>query len=297
MDISSNLLISEPGDQLPSYYQLPRWYQDNEHLEHGYRPSNQSFCYYLKSIFKIHNETLNVWTHLIPAIIFLILLVYSNVKHIVGDNIGDNIALNVYLLSVFLCFLFSSIMHCFHPYTEAVCHKLVKLDYFGISIAILGFYTIFIYYAFYCHERNQIIYYTLCNVLGIITIVTNCFSKFSISNQHRKLRAIVFFSFCASILVPLIHRIIEDYDNEAGFYVEFKYSTVTGILVGLSLFFYITKIPEKYLNRGIFNYIFTSHQIFHVLSFAGLFLFYIGLFDIYRVHKNVDCLIIRKYFI
>lgn len=288
-------LLENNHNKLLTYDELPEWSKHNKYLKYGYRLPNQSFCYYFKSIFKIHNEIINIITHLIPAIIFFILIIYSNINHIVGNNIGDNIALNMFLFSEFLCFFISSIMHTFFPYSEKVCNILIRLDYFGISLSILGFYTIFIYYAFYCHEIIQIVYYTVSYTLGIITIITNCFSRFAIPYRYKMLRAMVFFSFCGSILIPLFHRILEDYDNEAAFSIELKYSTLTGILVGLSLFFYITHIPEKYTKQKIFNYVFTSHQIFHVLSFSGIFLFYIGLFDIYRQHEKLDCSIISQF--
>ncbi len=295
IDCKVNLLKKSASKKLLTYDELPEWYQDNENLVCGYRPCNQSFCYYLKSVIKIHNEFVNIITHLIPAIIFFILIIYSNIIRMVGDNIGDNIALNIFLFSEFLCFFLSSIMHTFYPYSEKVCNILIRLDYFGISLSILGFYTIFIYYAFYCHEAIQIAYYSVSYTLGIITIVTNCFSRFAIPICYKTVRAMVFFGFCASILIPLFHRIIEDYDNEPAFTIEFKYSTLTGILVGLSLFFYITQIPEKYTKQKVFNYIFTSHQIFHVLSFSGIFLFYMGLFDIYHQHEELDCSIISQF--
>ena len=36
----------------------------------GYRPLGTSFTYGLKSFFLLHNETLNVWTHVAPLLYF-----------------------------------------------------------------------------------------------------------------------------------------------------------------------------------------------------------------------------------
>lgn len=44
---------------------LPRWLQDNDYLHAGHRPPLPSFYACFKSIFRIHTETGNIWTHLL----------------------------------------------------------------------------------------------------------------------------------------------------------------------------------------------------------------------------------------
>ncbi|RXN01142.1 Adiponectin receptor protein 2 [Acipenser ruthenus] len=44
---------------------LPDWLKDNEYLQHGHRPPMPSFRACFKSIFRIHTETGNIWTHLL----------------------------------------------------------------------------------------------------------------------------------------------------------------------------------------------------------------------------------------
>ena len=59
------------------YDELPEWYRDNKYIRKGYRGWNRSCIYYIKSIFKWHNETLNIWSHLLGAIIFILLAIYT----------------------------------------------------------------------------------------------------------------------------------------------------------------------------------------------------------------------------
>ena len=58
------------------YIHLPKEMQDNEYITTGYRVE-MGFLDSIKSMFGIHNETGNIWTHLIgtscPAVIFLTL--------------------------------------------------------------------------------------------------------------------------------------------------------------------------------------------------------------------------------
>ncbi|EHB10068.1 Adiponectin receptor protein 1 [Heterocephalus glaber] len=55
------------------YDVLPDWLKDNDDLSHGHRPPMPSFRACFKSIFCIHTETGNIWTHLLGFVLFLFL--------------------------------------------------------------------------------------------------------------------------------------------------------------------------------------------------------------------------------
>ncbi|KAG9140918.1 hypothetical protein Leryth_010440 [Lithospermum erythrorhizon] len=65
--------------QLVEYHSLPSYLKDNEYIIGHYR-SEWPFKQILLSIFTIHNETLNVWTHLIGFVLFLCLTIYTAMK-------------------------------------------------------------------------------------------------------------------------------------------------------------------------------------------------------------------------
>ncbi|XP_061338896.1 heptahelical transmembrane protein 4-like isoform X1 [Gastrolobium bilobum] len=65
--------------QLVEYHSLPGYLRDNEYILGHYR-SEWPMKQILLSIFTIHNETLNVWTHLIGFFLFLALTIYTAMK-------------------------------------------------------------------------------------------------------------------------------------------------------------------------------------------------------------------------
>ncbi len=67
------------------FERLPDWMRDNEHLHFGHRPELQSFAECFKSIFRIHTETGNIWTHLIGFIAFVIVTIVFYLKVIDFD--------------------------------------------------------------------------------------------------------------------------------------------------------------------------------------------------------------------
>ena len=58
-----------------SFEALPDWMKDNEYLKHGHRPPLNSFRKCFGSIFRLHTETMNIWTHLVGSLSFLLLAV------------------------------------------------------------------------------------------------------------------------------------------------------------------------------------------------------------------------------
>lgn len=65
--------------QLVEYHSLPGYLRDNEYIV-GYYRAEWPLKHLLFSMFSIHNETLNVWTHLIGFFLFLSLTIYTAVK-------------------------------------------------------------------------------------------------------------------------------------------------------------------------------------------------------------------------
>ncbi len=62
---------------LVSYNEAPKHLQDNEYIRKGYLVNCDSMKKVTKSLFMIHNETVNVWSHLLGAILIIVLVVYT----------------------------------------------------------------------------------------------------------------------------------------------------------------------------------------------------------------------------
>ena len=65
-----------PSWQLVSFDSLPDWLKDNKFLLHNHRPAFGSFRQCARSIFKLHTETMNIWTHLVGSVAFMVLMVF-----------------------------------------------------------------------------------------------------------------------------------------------------------------------------------------------------------------------------
>lgn len=55
---------------------VPEWLQDNKYLIRGYRVDHHRKRDLFKSLFSVHNETVNIWTHLLGSLTFIGISVY-----------------------------------------------------------------------------------------------------------------------------------------------------------------------------------------------------------------------------
>ena len=62
-----------------SFLEAPKFMQDNEYIKGGYLLNCTTFKKTFKSLFMCHNETINIWTHLLSAIFFFALLFYTSI--------------------------------------------------------------------------------------------------------------------------------------------------------------------------------------------------------------------------
>lgn len=108
-------------------YEIPRWYRTNAAIIYGYRPIVPSFKQCMHSLLHLHNETGNIWTHLIGASLYINLIVYDKLYPPVANmSRADMALLDLYLVGVIVCLLFSALFHLFACYSRPVFHVFAK---------------------------------------------------------------------------------------------------------------------------------------------------------------------------
>ncbi|XP_048388326.1 progestin and adipoQ receptor family member 3a isoform X3 [Stegostoma tigrinum] len=225
------------GIRLYTYEQLPSFLKDNPYITDGYRAYLPSkLC--LKSLFILSNETVNIWSHLLGFFLFFSLGIYdmTTVLPAASASRDDYVIYTICLFCFQVCMLCSVGYHlfCCHR-SEKANRRWMALDYAGIAIGILGCYVPAVFYAFYCNE------------------------------QWYSLRALIFCCVSAYGFIPTIHWIWQNGGMNTPIVQAFVPRVFVMYLMGaIAIFFYITKIPERYF-PGQLNYLGSSHQCWHVL--------------------------------
>ncbi|KAG8040825.1 hypothetical protein G9C98_001813 [Cotesia typhae] len=173
---------------------LPQWLQDNDFLHAGHRPPLPSFYACFKSIFRIHTETGNIWTHLLGCVAFIGIAIFFLTRPPMEIHLEEKIVFGTFFAGAIICLGMSFAFHTVHCHSECVGKLFSKLDYCGIAMLIMGSFVPWLYYGFYCDYQPKLIYLSVVVVLGITSIVVSLWERFGEPN-YRPLRAGVFMGF------------------------------------------------------------------------------------------------------
>ncbi|XP_063956024.1 adiponectin receptor protein 1-like isoform X2 [Lytechinus pictus] len=168
---------------------LPDWLKDNDYLHYHHRPPLPSFRTCFKSIFRIHTETGNIWTHLLGCIAFIIIAIYFLVQSIMSrDDWQEIVAYMMFFLGAILCLGFSCLFHTCYCHSCEASKIFSKLDYSGITFLIVGSFVPWLYFGFYCENITRYVYLALILVLGALCLFVALRDTFSLP-KYRPLRA------------------------------------------------------------------------------------------------------------
>lgn len=255
----------------------------DDFLHKGHRPPLPSFSACFKSIFRIHTETGNIWTHLLGCVMFIGVAIYFLTRPSFEIQFQEKLIFLSFFIGAIVCLGFSFAFHTLCCHSEMVGKLFSKLDYCGIALLIMGSFVPWLYYGFYCHYKHKMIYLTVVIVLGITSIITSLWDKFSQPNL-RPLRAGVFMSFGLSGIIPAIHYVLMEGWISKVSQASLGWLILMGLLYILGALFYALRVPERWF-PGKCDIWFQSHQIFHVLVLVAAFVHYHGISEMamYRV--------------
>mmetsp|Transcript_2138 Transcript_2138/g.2742 ORF Transcript_2138/g.2742 Transcript_2138/m.2742 type:complete len:331 (-) Transcript_2138:943-1935(-) len=233
-----------------------------------------------RSIFAMHNETFDIWSHGIAAIIFIFLAVYAPlymIEHFHAPAI-------VFCLSHAFVFSVSFFAHTFNPISEP-CHvKCFQLDWSAISFAMIGCGTAVICYCFFCDEM-KIKFYTV-----IYTVP--CFIVFVLANTRWFIKLDSFHKSLVAGL-PMIAGIYIFLDAELHVSAEELHQISRRLVLptcitlgGISL--YALKLPER-LFPGKFDLLFNSHNFHHTWSTAYALVMFCNIVEWSRYRETFIC--------
>lgn len=143
---------------------LPHWQQDNQHIHGSYRRASYNYGRSLQSILHWHNESVNIWSHLVPAVLSLPCgaLLYNTLQpRYERASAADVVAMGCFFLAAAFCLGMSATYHAVSNHSPQVARMWNQLDYAGISVLIAGSFIPSVYYGFWCNPHRQWTYWTM----------------------------------------------------------------------------------------------------------------------------------------
>lgn len=244
---------------------VPEWLQENPYIRSGYRRPLYSTFSCIRSCTTLHNETLNIYTHLIPAIVLAVLQVFVQWK-ITEDfpeasNL-DRFVIGANLIAAVVTFGLSASYHTLISHSPTISSLWLRIDYAGILTLILGSFFSGIYMGFYCQPGPRRMYWTMIVALSLITATIQLHPKTQ-RFEYRSLKAYAFVATALTGFAPIGHGLYLYGWQEMWVRSGMPYYFLEGILYGTGAVFFITRFPECW-RPGRFDIWWSSHQIFHI---------------------------------
>ncbi|XP_035668159.1 LOW QUALITY PROTEIN: membrane progestin receptor beta-like [Branchiostoma floridae] len=237
------------------------------YVHDGHRPPHQPWHHYLLSLFQIHNEVMNAWTHLIP---FSILLynVFTRTGEL--DFSADHTSWALLLLGFGGCsFLFLSFAaHLFQSHSEHAHYMCFILDYVGIAFygftAGLAQFSICsdpwfsrvfkpVFFPPVGSERLLHVYLLFVRE-GQVQPTLSTHALGTADKRH--------WQHVCSVHVSRPARVMMDHARNSMDTVSWMHVAHTAFFM-TGVFFYTSNVPHRF-QPGMFDIVGHGHQLFHV---------------------------------
>ena len=153
--------------------ETPSWYEANEYILTGYRPESQSTALCFQSWTYLHNESCNIYSHLIPATLSILgqwtLQTHLDIYY-PNATPRDRKMLSLHLLTAAVCLGVSAHYHTFLNHSRRIARRWLLFDYLGIITLILGGFISGIYFGFYCEVVPRMIYWMMVRGHASLTL-------------------------------------------------------------------------------------------------------------------------------
>ncbi|KAL3419429.1 hemolysin-iii channel protein [Phlyctema vagabunda] len=277
--------------RLLSWNDIEPWQQDNEFIHSGYRPATASLRDCIQSLGYLHNETVNIYSHICGAMLFSILPVYIYItlipRYIQADT-GDLVVFTMFFSGVSICFMLSALYHTLASHSEAISAFGNQLDHLGIVILMWGSTIPTIYYGFYCNETLQHVYWSVTTVLSIISAVATMDPRFR-NPALRPFRAAMYVALGCSALAFIAHSVYLYGWELQSHRMSLEWMGIMAFLNLVGAVAYATRMPERLL-PACYDFVGGSHQIMHFMVIFAAMAHLVGLLKAFDfVHDFPAC--------
>ncbi|KAF2265418.1 HlyIII-domain-containing protein [Lojkania enalia] len=257
------------NSHLLTFEELPKWYQDNPHIQTCYRPVSNSYNSCIHSLTYLHNETMNIYTHLLPAIILALALptLQLNISRIYHHAPWtDRFMLTLTPMATLATLSLSTTYHTLMNHSPFISASCLLADYTGILVLILTSFISGIYVGFYDSSWHQNLYWGMIVALIAVSCTLVLHPRLQ-GPTYRPHRTTAFILTALSGFAPVLHGVWRYGWAEAYHEKGVKWWLAEGFWYGLGATFFATRWPEKVSRRtDVWG---SSHQLFHVCVVVG----------------------------
>jgi len=273
---------------LVKFGDIPPYMASNPFVCSGYR-MNYTFWETFWSIFGWHNETLNIWTHLLGFFIFVYITHRGLTTWLADARLTEKVFFLVWGLAAQYQHAACTFFHWFGCSSAQLWKLGVRLDYMSISVLIVGsMYPIF-HYLFIEYPFWQCVYLGIMTCFALGGIIFSWYPYFQ-TPHFQAFRSVLYVSMALTPFLALPHMVF--FVDSVMDFMPIGYRLIMmGASYIFGAFIYSSKIPEKYY-PGRFDTTFSSHVIWHMLTIIAALWHYSALYTFheYTLVKHPDAM-------
>ncbi|KUJ24624.1 putative hemolysin-III channel protein Izh2 [Mollisia scopiformis] len=270
----------------PSIWKLNKDVRGNKHILSGYRTISPSVADSLCTISQWHNETINIFTHLLGSVLFLLAPFYFYTYHYISSPNSqpiDILLFTTYSFGVSACFGFSTSYHLVRNHSAAYAKFFNELDHLGIILLMWTASLPSIYYGLICDPFLQALYWILMTALAAACTAATLSPNFAFPVWRTALYA----TLGMSSLVFVTHGVLLYGLEIQTQRMALKFMGWMAVLNFTGAAIYVIRFPERW-HPYRFDFIGASHQIFHVLIVSAALVHFWGLLGSFEHIRGVE---------
>lgn len=242
------------------------------------RINSDSYADCFGSIWSLHDETLNIWTHMVAAGFYSITALIHIIRRTTRSE-PDSCAILIFLVGAMLCFAFSALYHTFANHSDAGFWQ--RMDHFGIATFIWAASSAFSIVCFAEHRLTQRLYTTAVTAFALVSFYQLQHDVTHWSEVSRA-RFTTHALYGALASLPALHSasVVPHRTSSAqqqllrSFAAFVILNTAGGIIYATGVIEQMTKVRSTSVG--------TSHQVMHLFAMVGSWVFKQGIHSFYR---------------
>ncbi|CCK72579.1 hemolysin III family protein KNAG_0K02160 [Huiozyma naganishii CBS 8797] len=258
--------------RLCRYEELPAWQQDNDCIRTGYVRETLSVRRCLGSLLYWNNESVNMYSHLVPAVLYIagatLALSQWGVPRFPTTTWSDYLIINTFLVGAGACLLCSSLFHCLKQHSERHCEAWSRMDYMGIILLIACSTIPMIYFGYFDYMGHCLLFTAVTVALGVACSGVVLFNKQFNSSSFKLVRAAFFIAFAFNGLIPMATGFVKFGIPGVLDRISLKYVWFEAVFYIAGAMLYGFRVPEIWI-PGKVDLWGNSHQMFHVMVVFG----------------------------
>lgn len=256
-------------DDIPSWHFRP-------YIINGYRPVS-CVSGAMSSIFSLHNETGNIWTHLLPFFYVFAVMIDYGINDAVRTDVLSNLMMMLLWGALLVLYGCSSIYHTMSCGSECVAGRCLLADISAIACYVSTCSFAMVYFGFFHHPELQMFYLAWsCVAVGLLVGPVVCGD-----GKPNTIQFICSTIAVSSAVVPFTHLLMISTEGESMIILPLLINTFGSLAIGA--IFYGTHFPECRF-PGRFDYLGQSHQYWHVFIGIGCTAYAHGILNLHRYH-------------